>query len=99
MADHVGAMRFLIENPTAQGVYNSTAPEPVTNREFASVLGRVMHRPSFIPLPAFVFWLLFGEVATVVVDGQRVYPTRLQQAGYPFKFETLEPALRELLNK
>jgi NAD dependent epimerase/dehydratase family enzyme len=92
-------MRFLIENPTAQGAYNSTAPEPVTNREFARLLGRVLHRPSFIPLPAFVFRLLFGEVSTVVLEGQRVFPTRLQQAGYPFKFEALEPALRDLLNK
>jgi len=97
IADQVGAMRFLIETKSASGVYNLTAPNPVTSRVFASALGRVMHRPSFMPAPAFAFKLAFGEVATIIIDGQRVLPERLTQAGYPFQFSELEPALRDLI--
>jgi uncharacterized protein (TIGR01777 family) len=99
MADQVGAIRFLIENPVAQGVYNLTAPQPVTNAVLARTIGQVMGRPSFIPVPAFVFRMLFGEVATVVVDGQRVLPNRLQQLGYSFQFKQIEEAVRNLLRK
>ena len=99
MADQVGAIRFLIENPVAQGVYNLTAPQPVTNAVLARTIGQVMGRPSFIPVPAFVFRMLFGEVATVVVDGQRVLPNRLQQLGYNFQFKQIEEAVCNLLGK
>ena len=99
MVDQVGAIRFLIENSVAQGVYNLTTPQPVTNAEFARIVGRVLHRPSFIPVPAFIFRLMFGEVATVVVDGQRVVPGRLLQLGYPFKFVHAEEAIRDVLRK
>jgi hypothetical protein len=99
MADQVGAIRFLIENPVAQGVYNLTAPQPVNNAVLARIIGQVMGRPSFIPVPAFVFRMLFGEVATVVVDGQRVLPNRLQQLGYSFQFKQAEEAVRNLLGK
>jgi hypothetical protein len=99
IADQVDAIRYLIENPAAQGVYNLTAPQPVTNADFARTIGRVMGRPSFIPVPAFIFRLVFGEVATVVVDGQRVMPSRLLQLGFPFKYVQAEEAVRELLGK
>lgn len=99
MADIVSAIHFLIENSVMQGVYNLTAPQPVTNAEFARAIGRVMHRPSFIPVPAFALRLMFGEVSTVVVDGQRVVPNRLLKEGYPFKFVRAEDALRDLLTR
>ena len=99
LADEAGAIRFLIENPAASGVYNLTAPGPLTNAEFAKTIGKVMGRPSFMPVPGFVFRLLFGEVATVVLDGQRVLPQRLQALGYGFKFPAAEPAIRDLLNR
>lgn len=94
--DEVGAIRFLIDNPSASGAFNLTAPNPVTNAEFARTLGRVMGRPSLIPAPAFAFNLAFGEVAVVVVTGQRVLPKRLLDLGYTFRFPELEPALRDL---
>jgi uncharacterized protein len=97
IADQVGAMRLLMESKSPGGVFNLTAPNPVTSRIFASTLGRVMSRPSFMPAPAFAFKLAFGEVATIVVDGQRVLPERLTKAGYRFQFDELEPALRDLL--
>jgi len=97
IADQVGAIRFLIENPEADGIFNLTAPNPLTNREFGKTLGRIMQRPSWIPIPGFALNLLFGEVTTTILDGQRVDPARLQELGYKFKFPTLEGALRNLL--
>ena len=99
MADQIAATRFLIEHQDARGVYNLSSPNPVKNKEFAQTLGRVMGRPSFIPVPEFAFRTMFGEVATVVVDGQRVIPKHLQELGYPFKFPELEPAIRNILEK
>jgi len=99
MADQVGAIRHLIEDQMAHGAYNLSSPNPVTNKEFAQTIGKVLGRPSFIPVPEFAFRTMFGEVATVVVDGQRVLPKRLQELGYQFKFPALEPAICDILRK
>ena len=99
MTDQVGAIRFLMENRKANGVYNLSAPNPVTNRKFAKTLGKVMGRPSLVPVPEFAFRTMFGEVSTVVVDGQRVLPKRLLESGYQFQFPQLEPAIRDTLGK
>ncbi len=97
MADEVAAIRFLIENEDASGAFNLTAPNPLTNAEFGKALGRVMNRPSVIPVPGFAMRLLFGEVSTVVLDGQRVLPKRLQELGFTFQFPELEAALEATL--
>jgi uncharacterized protein (TIGR01777 family) len=99
MADEVNAIRFLIENNTAKGVYNLTAPNPVNNNEFGKMIGRVMRRPHYFPVPGFLLRMAFGEVSTVVLEGQRVLPKRLMDAGYIFKYAVLEDALRNLLVK
>lgn len=99
IADQVGVIRFLIDNPNAQGIYNLTAPNPLTNKEFSQTIGRVMGRPAFLPVPGFALRMMFGEVATVVLDGQRVLPTRLHKAGYEFQFPTAEEALQNLIGK
>jgi uncharacterized protein len=98
-ADEVGAILYLIKNAEANGPYNLTAPNPLTNAEFGRVLGRVMNRPSLIPVPGFAFNLLFGEVATVVLEGQRALPQRLLDLGYTFQFPEAEAALRDLYKK
>jgi uncharacterized protein (TIGR01777 family) len=95
--DEVGAIRFLIHEKSARGPYNLTAPNPVQNREFSRTLGGVMRRPAFMPAPAFAFRMAFGEASTLVLDGQHVLPKRLSEAGFKFKFETLEQALRDLI--
>jgi uncharacterized protein (TIGR01777 family) len=95
--DEIRAICFLVEKEGANGPYNLTAPNPKTNREFGKTMGRVLKRPSLIPVPAFAMRLLVGEVATVVLDGQRAIPKRLQEAGFDFQFNELEPALRDLL--
>jgi len=79
-----------------QGPYNATAPEPVAQREFARTLARVLHRPSVMPTPAFALRALMGEQSAMVLEGQRVWPARLQQSGYQFRFPILEAALRDL---
>ena len=97
--DEVKAIRHLISQRDASGPYNLTAPNPVTNREFAKIMGRVLGRPSFVPAPAFAFNLAFGEVATVVLDGQKAVPQRLQESGFEFTYEQPEAALREIYGK
>jgi hypothetical protein len=98
LEDVVKAVRFLMENESASGPVNLTAPNPTTNREFSKELGRVMFRPSFVPLPAFVLKLAIGDAATLVLDGQRVVPQRLQQLGFSYSYPDLKLALRELLD-
>jgi uncharacterized protein (TIGR01777 family) len=95
--DEVRAIQFLLENSKASGPYNLTAPNPVTNREFARTLGSVASRPSFVPAPAFAIKPVLGEMATVVLDGQRAIPRRLQEQDFTFTYSTLESALRALL--
>jgi uncharacterized protein (TIGR01777 family) len=95
--DMVSAIRFLVENHHTQGVYNLTAPNPVTNQEFSAAMGTAMKRPSFVPVPTFVLKLALGEVSTLAVDGQRVIPLRLLEAGYRFKYQHLVDALGQLV--
>lgn len=97
MEDYLAGLRFLLTNEKTQGVFNLTAPYPLPNREFAATLGRVLHRPSWLPAPRFALQLGLGEVSTVVLDGQRAVPMRLLQSGFTFSFPELEPALQDLL--
>lgn len=97
MRDQVEAMRFLLENEAASGVYNLTSPEPVTNETFGRTLADVLGRPFWLPVPGFGLRLLLGEMSTMVLDGQRVLPERLLALGYPFAFRSLKPALEDLL--
>ncbi len=98
--DDVGAaIRFLIAHEQAHGPVNLTAPNPLPNADFGSALGRVLRRPSWLPLPGFVLRTMFGEVSTVVLDGQRVLPEQLLRWGYTFRFPNVETAFRDLLRK
>lgn len=95
--DIVGILLLALDNPAATGPLNGTSPNPVTNKEFGKVLGRVLHRPSFMWTPGFALRLGLGEVADLIVTGQRVVPKKAQALGYVFKFPTLEEALRDVL--
>lgn len=95
--DEVAAIRFLIENPEASGVFNLSAPTPLSNREFAAKLGAVMGRPAFFPAPGFALRVVFGEMSTVLLDGQRAVPQRLEQAGFRFRYPDAEAAFKALL--
>jgi uncharacterized protein (TIGR01777 family) len=96
--DEIRAIRFLIESQQADGAFNLTAPHPLTNKELSRVLGRVMGRPAVMPAPAFVLRLALGEMATIVLDGQRAVPSRLSKLGFQFNFPDAEAALRDLLH-
>jgi len=91
------AIRFLIENQSASGPFNLVAPQAVTNAEFARTLGRVMGRPSWLPIPGVVMKAAFGEVADLLLTGQRGVPQRLTGLGFQFRFPELEGALRDAL--
>jgi uncharacterized protein (TIGR01777 family) len=90
---------FLLEHEKAAGPFNATAPGPVTMRTFARTLGRVLHRPAFLPAPAPMIRLALGEVADVLLTGQRVLPRRALEAGFTFRHPVLEPALRDVLGR
>ena len=97
LQDQVRAIRFLMEHDSATGPFNLTAPHPLTNKDFASVVGRVMGRPALLPAPALALQVALGEMSTVLLDGQRALPHRLQELGFEFNFATLDAALRDLL--
>jgi len=92
--DIVGAFLFCLDNATASGPVNATAPEPVTNRELSKALGRVLGRPAVAPVPALAVKALFGEMAQIVTTGQRAVPRRLTELGYSWRQPDLEQALR-----
>ena len=98
--DEVGAIRHAIENETLSGPVNLVAPNPVTNAEFTGTLGRVLHRPTFLPPPAFAARLALGEMADeMLLASQRAVPARLEASGYRFRYPTLEDALRAVLGR
>jgi uncharacterized protein (TIGR01777 family) len=88
---------FLIEHAETMGVYNGTAPNPVTMKTFAAALGRALHRPAVLPVPGFVLKVAMGEVADVVLTGQKVLPVRTEQAGFRFRFTDIDSALRAVV--
>jgi len=93
--DQIGITLHAIDG--TDGVLNAVAPTPVTNREFSRTLGRVLHRPAFLPTPAFATKLLMGEGAIIVNEGQRVLPQRTLATGYIFRHPDLAEALSSLL--
>jgi uncharacterized protein (TIGR01777 family) len=97
LADEIAAIKFLIDSPTARGAFNLTAPGIETNAEFSRGLGAAIHRPTLLPTPAFALRAVFGEMSTVLLDGQRAIPKRLVEAGYAFRFMNSRTALNNLL--
>jgi len=91
--DVVGIMLAAIDDQTWSGPFNATAPEPVSNRDFSRVLGRVLHRPAVLPVPGFALRLLYGDMAEIVTTGARVMPAKALVLGYTFTQPELEPAL------
>ena len=96
-ADLVALIRWLAEGGAASGAYNGTAPQPATNAEFSKALGRLLRRPAFLPMPALALRLLLGEMADIVLTGQKVLPRRALAQGFAFHFPELETALREVV--
>ncbi|EIK53672.1 nucleoside-diphosphate sugar epimerase [Stutzerimonas stutzeri TS44] len=97
LQDEVGLIDFLLHRPQTRGPYNACAPQAVRNADFARALGRCLHRPALLPLPAPVLKLALGELAGLLLGGQRALPVRAQAAGFEFRHGELEAALADLL--
>jgi uncharacterized protein (TIGR01777 family) len=96
--DEVGILLWALENEAAVGPINASAPNPVTNKEFAKRLGKAVNRPSFMPIPGFALDVMRGsEFGNVLREGQRVYPRLATENGYEFKQPELAGALANLL--
>jgi uncharacterized protein (TIGR01777 family) len=92
--DWVAMARWALGHTTLQGPVNLTAPVPVTNREMAHAVGRALHRPSFMPTPAFALRLALGEMAdALILNGQRVLPQTATDRGFHFRYQKIEEAL------
>ncbi len=87
---------YALTQPNMSGVYNATAPEPVRMEGFCQILGQVMNRPSWLPVPGFVLEVLLGDGAQVVLEGQQVLPKRTQASGFQYRYPTLKDALTSL---
>lgn len=97
MDDLTEAFIFLLKHPDIAGPVNVCSPFPVRNGEFARALGKVLHRPAFMPAPAFMIRLILGEFGSVILKGQRVIPRRLLDSGFAFQYPRIEAALANIV--
>ncbi|MCG2756890.1 MAG: TIGR01777 family oxidoreductase [Desulfobacteraceae bacterium] len=96
--DLIRAYIFAVEHEDLEGIYNLVSPNAVTNKVLTKTLAKILHRPAFLPIPIWLLWLIFGEGAAAISSGQNIIPERLLNAGFRFKFETIEHALRDVVS-
>jgi len=97
LEDVVGAVVFALDTPTLQGPVNVTAPEPQRWSDFARALGRALGRPAWLPVPAFALKIALGEGAEAILSGQHAVPKALRDAGYTFRYTSIDTALGDIL--
>lgn len=97
--DHIGLIQWALTTPSVTGPLNAVAPEAVTMNWFCEILGQVLHRPSWLPVPGFALQMALGELGTLMTTGQRVTPAKALSGGYVFHYPALEPALRAIMAK
>jgi uncharacterized protein (TIGR01777 family) len=97
--DWIEIVRWIVQTPTVAGPLNATAPHPITNRELARALGRALHRPSLVPAPGFALKIALGEMADLVLTGQRVLPAQAQKQGYHFRYPEIDQAFRGIFGE
>lgn len=97
MHDLIEAFAFLLAHPDIAGPVNLCAPNPVRNKDLAQALGRVLHRPSLLPAPAFMVRLVLGEFGSVILKGQRALPLRLSDSGFVFRYPEIGEALASIV--
>jgi uncharacterized protein len=96
--DLVRVIHFALENAELNGAVNTVSPIPATNEEFTKTLGKVLRRPTILPVPEFAIKMLFGEMGeTLLLQGARVLPEKLEKSGFEFKFPKLEDAMEHVL--
>lgn len=95
--DVIDIFNFLISNKKQKGIYNLTSPNPITNSQFTKALSETLKRPDFFTIPSFLIKMIFGEMGDkLLLNGPAVYPKKLLDSGYEFKFKTIESALKNL---
>lgn len=100
LEDLLHIIQSALDLDTLRGPVNAVAPNPVTNREFTKALGRTLHRPTLFPLPAFAVRMMFGEMGReMLLASTRVMPQRLKEAGFSFRYPSIEGALGHVLTK
>ncbi|MBU4289217.1 MAG: TIGR01777 family oxidoreductase [Proteobacteria bacterium] len=92
------AYMFAVEHEELEGIYNLVSPNAVTNKVLTKTLAKILHRPALFPIPIWLLWLIFGEGVAAISSGQNVIPERLLKAGFRFRFETIEHALRDVVS-
>lgn len=97
--DHIGLIQWLLTRSHVSGPVNAVAPEAVTMNRFCEVLGQVLQRPSWLPVPGFALRMALGELGTLMTTGQRITPAKALSQGYVFQFPKLKPALRAIVTK
>jgi hypothetical protein len=95
--DLAEAFIFLLRHQDISGAVNLCSPQPVRNRELGNAIGRILHRPSFLPAPGFMIRLILGEFGSVLLEGQRAIPRRLLNAGFQFQYPQIDEALKNIL--
>jgi uncharacterized protein (TIGR01777 family) len=95
--DLVDLILYLLAESTVRGVFNAVSPNPVTNAEFTRALGQALHRPAFLPVPAFAVKLLFGDMAEIVLGSQRAIPDAAIRAGFTFRFPEIFGTLTQVV--
>lgn len=98
-SDLIGLIQWAIAMQAISGPLNAVAPEAVTMKTFCATIGKVLHRPSWIPVPGLALRLALGELGTMMTTGQRVHPEKALTGGYVFRYPTLEAALRAIVTK
>lgn len=98
MDDLMGIYHFIIDKKLT-GIFNATAPHPVSNYIFTKALGKALHRPTILPIPEFVLKIMYGEAATVLTGSKEVYPKKIMDAGYVFKYTQIDAALEDIISK
>jgi uncharacterized protein len=96
--DMVRLIKFCLENESIEGPVNASSPVPVTNKQFAKRLAKTLKRIAILPMPAFMLKLVAGDMAEMLITGQRVIPDKAVKAGFEFNFPELNSALEDILN-
>jgi uncharacterized protein (TIGR01777 family) len=95
--DLVSLIIFMLKESTVRGVFNATSPHPVTNAEFTNALAAALHRPAFMPIPAFALKILYGQMAETILASQRVLPEATLRTGFTFEYPDVFAALKQIL--
>jgi len=97
ISDLLKMYQFLIDNKV-EGIFNAVAPHPVNNEIFTKILGKVLHRPTIVPLPLFILKIIYGEASCILIDSKEIYPKRVLELGFDFEYPTLYDALEHIIH-